>query len=186
VISPCEIAANALNAASIILAGRNSVHTWWTGILGCALFGVLFFSARLYADVTLQSFFIVTSICGWLGWMRGDRGAELPVRRSRWTTVVPLSAAGIVVALSYGRLLHRFTDAYAPYADSVVLAFSMLGQFLLMARRVETWWCWLIVNTIAVPLYCSRGLFLTAALYGVFWANAVISLRLWQRLAVAK
>ena len=86
-ISPCEIAANALNAASIILAGRNSVHTWWTGILGCALFGVLFFSARLYADVTLQSFFIVTSICGWWGWMRGDRGAALPVRLSRWTAV---------------------------------------------------------------------------------------------------
>jgi nicotinamide mononucleotide transporter len=186
VISPCETAANALNAASIILAGRNSVHTWWTGILGCVLFGVVFFSARLYADVTLQSFFIVTSICGWWGWMRGDRGAELPVRRSRWTAIVPLSAAGIFVALSYGWLLHRFTDAYAPYADSVVLAFSVLGQFLLMARRVETWWCWLIVNTVAVPLYCSRGLFLTAALYAVFWANAVISLRLWQRLVVAR
>jgi nicotinamide mononucleotide transporter len=185
-ISPCEIAANTLNAASIILAGRNSVHTWWTGILGCALFGVVFFTARLYADVTLQSFFIVTGICGWWGWMRGKRGAELPVTRSRWTAMIPLSVMGIVVALSYGWLLHRFTNAYAPYADSLVLAFSVLGQFLLMARRVETWWCWLIVNTVAVPLYCSRGLYLTAALYALFWANAVISLRLWRRLAVAK
>jgi nicotinamide mononucleotide transporter len=185
-ISPCEIAANALNAASIILAGRNSVHTWWTGILGCALFGVVFFTARLYADVTLQSFFIVTSICGWWGWMRGNRGDELPISRGRWTSIAPLSVMGIVVALSYGWLLHRFTNAYAPYADSLVLAFSVLGQFLLMARRVETWWCWLIVNSVAVPLYCSRGLYLTAALYAVFWANAVISLRLWRRLAVAK
>ena len=29
-----EIAANALNALSILLAGCNSVHTWWTGIAG--------------------------------------------------------------------------------------------------------------------------------------------------------
>ena len=185
-ISSYEIAANTLNAASIFLAGRNSIHTWWTGILGCILFGVVFFSARLYADVTLQSFFVITSICGWWGWMHGNRGAELPVRRSRWTSILSFSIIGIVVALSYGWLLHRFTNAYAPYADSLVLAFSVLGQFLLMARRVETWHCWLIVNTVAVPLYCSRGLFLTATLYSLFWINAVVSLRLWRRVAVAK
>jgi hypothetical protein len=37
VTSPLEISANAVNALSILLAGRNSVHTWWTGIIGCAL-----------------------------------------------------------------------------------------------------------------------------------------------------
>jgi len=30
-----EFAANVLNAASILLAGINSTHTWWVGILGC-------------------------------------------------------------------------------------------------------------------------------------------------------
>ncbi|MES2570562.1 MAG: nicotinamide riboside transporter PnuC, partial [Verrucomicrobiota bacterium] len=38
-----EIAANFFNAVSILLAGRNSVHTWWTGIIGCLLFGWVFF-----------------------------------------------------------------------------------------------------------------------------------------------
>jgi nicotinamide mononucleotide transporter len=89
--------------------------------------------------------------------------------------------AGLLVALAYGWLLHCFTNAYAPYLDSMVLAFSVLGQFLLMGRRIETWWCWLVVNSIAVPLYCSRSLYLTAALYVVFWINAVVSLRVWRR-----
>jgi nicotinamide mononucleotide transporter len=52
-----------------------------------------------------------------------------------------------------------------------------------MARRVESWWCWLIVNTIAVPLFLSRHLHMTAALYAAYWVNAVISLRHWRRLA---
>jgi nicotinamide mononucleotide transporter len=43
-----EVSANAVNALSILLAARNSVHTWWTGILGCALFGAVFFLSRLY------------------------------------------------------------------------------------------------------------------------------------------
>jgi nicotinamide mononucleotide transporter len=184
-ISALELAANTVNAASVLLAGRNSVHTWWTGIVAGLLFGVVFFQTQLYADVTLQLFFIVTSISGWWGWLRGNRGRELPVSHSRPASFLLLAVAGGVVALLYGSLLYRFTNAYAPYLDSIVLAFSVLGQFLLMGRRVESWWCWLLVNTIAVPLYCSRGLYLTSCLYALFWINAACSLRLWRRLAVA-
>ena len=38
-IGPLELAANAFTAAAIVLAGRNSVHTWWTGIVGCRQLG---------------------------------------------------------------------------------------------------------------------------------------------------
>jgi nicotinamide mononucleotide transporter len=41
---------------AIFLAGRNSVHTWWTGIVGCGLFALLSFQSNLYADVLLQAF----------------------------------------------------------------------------------------------------------------------------------
>jgi nicotinamide mononucleotide transporter len=177
-----EIAANAFNAASILLAGRNSVHTWWTGIIGCLLFGWVFFVTRLYADATLQVFFVVTSVAGWVAWAPRDASAVLPVRRSHTKLVVALGAAGLVVTGAYAWLLHRFTDAFAPLPDSAVLAFSVLGQFLMMKRRLESWWCWIIVNTLAVPLYFSRELYLTAALYCAFWVNAVISLRHWTGL----
>ncbi len=179
-----EIAANVFNAVSILLAGRNSVHTWWTGIIGCALFMVVFFGARLYADVTLQAFFIVTSIAGWARWQRGSaaRRPELPVRRTRPGPALAMTLAGVVVTVGYGFLLRRYTNAYAPFIDSVVLAFSVLGQFLLIDRRIENWWCWLLVNTISAPLYAWRGLYVTAALYAVFWVNSLVSLRHWRRL----
>ena len=180
-----EVAANALNAVSIVLAGRNSLHTWWTGILGCLAFTWVFYEVKLYADVTLQGFFIVASIGGWWHWRSGRSGGQIPVRHAppralAWQ--LPLAA---LVALGYGWLLHSHTDASAPFLDSVVLAFSVLGQFLLMGRRVESWWCWLVVNTVAVPLFASRGLTLIAVLYAGFWVNALVSLRYWRRLAVA-
>ncbi|MFZ1985905.1 MAG: nicotinamide riboside transporter PnuC [Desulfatitalea sp.] len=181
-ISSWEIAANLLNATSIVLAAKNNLHTWWTGIVGCALFGYLFYTTRLYADVTLQLFFIVTSFLGWWNWRRGMNGTQKPIRRSRTASIARLFALAIFVALLYGTLLYRLTDAYAPFLDSVVLAFSVLGQFLLVARRIETWWCWLLVNTIAVPLYASRGLYLTALLYSGFWVNALVAHAHWRRL----
>ena len=182
-MTPAEITANALNTASIILAGRNSVHTWWTGIIGCAVFGWVFFSAKLYGDAALQVFFIAASIGGWWNWQRRAGMVELPIRRTPPRRIVQLGALSLALTALNAWLLARFTDAAAPVPDSAVLAFSVLGQFLLMGRRMETWWCWLIVNTISVPLYASRGLHLTAVLYVVYWVNAIVALRAWRNKA---
>jgi nicotinamide mononucleotide transporter len=180
-----EIAANVLGAASVLLAGLNRVHTWSLGIASCLLFGWVFFEARLYADVTLQLFFIATNAVGWWSWAGGRQAAPLPVRRTPALQLAAMLAAGAAVTLGYGWLLHRFTNAYAPFVDSTVLAFSVLAQLLLMRRRYEAWWFWLVVNTISVPLYLSRGLTLTALLYAAFWVNATVALVRWRRLVGA-
>jgi nicotinamide mononucleotide transporter len=182
-MNPAEIVANFFNAASIFLAGRNSIHMWWTTIVGCVLFAYVFLTSKLYADVTLQMFFIGSGAIGWWRWRHGRQGRELPVRHSHPSVVAGSALAGAVVAAGYGWLLHRFSDAYAPFLDSIVLAFSVLGQLLLIGRRVENWWCWILVNTIAAPLYAARGLYLTSVLYTTFWINAVVSLGRWRTLA---
>lgn len=127
-IGPLEIAANGFATAAILLAGRNSIHTWWTGIVGCLLLAVVFLQAKLYADVVLQVFFVLSS---------------------------------------------------APFGDSMVLVFSVIVQLLLMGRRIENWPFWLLVNSIAVPLYASRELYLTAFLYALYWVNAIVAWLKW-------
>ncbi len=177
-----ELAANGLTAVSILLAGRNSIHTWWTGVAGCLLFGITFFEAKLYADVALQFFFVVTSLVGWWQWVRGRQGSSLSVSHAGPRHLAAAAVVGVAATLAYGALLARFTDAYAPFVDSAVLAFSVIAQVFLMRRRVETWPMWLLVNSVAVPLYASRGLHLTAVLYAAYWVNACLSWRHWRRI----
>jgi hypothetical protein len=43
----------------------------------------------------------------------------------------------------------------------------VIAQILMMRRKLESWWVWLLVNTVAVPLYYSRGLHLTSILRGL-------------------
>ena len=176
-----EFAANVVTALSVLLAGRNSVHTWWSGIIGCILFALLFYQVKLYADVALQGFFVVTSVLGWYQWLHGRDGRERVITQTAWTVLVAMLITGMVVTFIYGYVLHHYTDAYAPFIDSAVLAFSVLAQLLLMQRRVETWLFWLIVNSIAIPLYASRELYFTAALYSVYWVNAVVAWYGWRR-----
>jgi nicotinamide mononucleotide transporter len=183
--SPLELAANVFTALNIVLAGRNNIHTWWTGIVGTSLFAIVFALSHLYADVALQVFFVVTGLVGWWKWLRGNHGAPLPITHASLGQLAWAVPAGVLATAAYGAMLHLYTQAYAPYLDSTVLVFSIIGQILMMQRRVENWAFWLLVNTICVPLYHSRGLHLTALLYAGFWINAIVSWRNWRRLAAA-
>lgn len=183
-MSPLELAANALATLSILLAALNHRATWPTGMLGCALFGFVFYEARLYADVVLQAFFVVTSAVGWWGWDAASQ--RLPIRRTANRTLALLVFVGLLAGGAYGAMLWRFTNAALPWADSLVLSLSVIAQLLLMRRRIETWPIWLAVNLIAVPLYASRELYLTAGLYAVYFVNALWAWRYWQRLSQAQ
>lgn len=174
-----EYSANAFFLISVFLAARNYRHTWTLGIVGCVLFAVLFFQVQLYADATLMLFYIGTSVIGWRQWQRGA-SAEA-ISRSSWSQLALYLLIAVATLLGYGSLLHLHTDAYAPFVDSAVLTFSVTAQLLLMKRRIETWWFWLIVNTIAVPLYASRELTLTSMVYVGFWINACYGLWRWHR-----
>jgi nicotinamide mononucleotide transporter len=183
-MTPLEIAANTITTLSIWLAARNSQHTWTTGILGCVLFAMQFFRVQLYADVTLQAFFLATSVVGWWQWRHAGKAGETierAVSRARPSALAWMAGAALLVTAGYGFLLHRYTDAYMPYVDAAVLALSVVAQCLLMRRQIETWPAWLAVNTLSVPLYASRGLWLTAVLYGAYWVNAWYGWARWRR-----
>ncbi|SHG65597.1 nicotinamide riboside transporter PnuC [Massilia sp. CF038] len=182
---PLEIAANVATGIAIFLAGRNNVHTWWTGIVGCSLFAILFYQTNLYADVLLQVFFIASSALGWWQWLKGNHGKVLPVTNASARTLLLIAPIGLLTTAAYGALLHYYTNAYAPFMDSAVLVFSILAQLLLLQRRVENWPLWVLVNSIAVPLYASRGLYLTSILYACYWVNALVSWHAWRKLARA-
>jgi len=183
-LSTLEIMANAVMTLSIWLAARNSIHTWSTGVAGCLLFSIVFVRSQLYADATLQLFFIATSLIGWWQWIHPALRAgtrERAITRARLRVILWMTLGATAVTLAYGWLLHRFTNAYLPYVDSSVLALSVIAQCLLMQRKIETWPFWLAVNTISVALFVSRGLLLTAALYAAYWVNAWYGWRQWKR-----
>ncbi|HEX8399776.1 MAG TPA: nicotinamide riboside transporter PnuC [Pyrinomonadaceae bacterium] len=182
-MNPLEISANVFNLISVFLANRNSIHTWWTGIAGTVLFAFLFYEVKLYADVTLQIFFVLTSIYGWRNWLLGgDQKQELTITRANPIQLIFFVAASCAITFGYGYLLVRLTDASYPFVDSIVLVFSVLAQLLLMQRKLETWIFWILVDAVAIPLFASKELYLTAAIYSAFLVNAVFGLFNWIKI----
>ena len=143
-VSPLELAANLLNGLAIVFAGRNSWHTWWTSIVGCALFAVLFYQTKLYADVVLQGFFIVTSVIGWRVWTRGTAVPERPVTGTPPRLLALAVGCGVLLAVAYGAALQRLTDAAAPFASKSA---SSVSPLILSALRPTV-----VLYVPAVPL----------------------------------
>ena len=184
-MTPLELAANALNLASVYLARRNSVHTWWTGLIAVTLYGELFLGERLYADTVLQGFFFASCLAGWWQWTRGGAGrAELPISTLGAAAHAGVAAAVAASALAAGWAFATFTDAALPFADSFVLGGSIVAQGLLVRRVLDSWAVWIAVDVVAIVVYAVKGLFLTAGVYGVLLVLCVLAVAEWRRLLV--
>ncbi len=182
-MSLLEIFANIFNLISVFLANRNSVHTWWIGIIGGVLYGVMFYEVKLYADVILQVFFILTNFYGWWAWLHGDKkNEELPITQVAVKQLMLFGLLAVFLTAAHGFLLLKLTDASFPFIDSTILVLSIIAQFLLMRRKLESWIFWIIVDVIAVPLYAAKGLTLTSAIYFLFLLNAIWGLVNWNRI----
>lgn len=112
--------------------------------------------------------------CGW-----GDARAQVPVRWLDWPSRAVWLTATAALALNLGWVMHRFTNAALPYADSAITGASVAAQILLALRRVENWVLWIVIDVASIAVYVTKGLYPTAGLYVLLLALSVAGLREW-------
>jgi nicotinamide mononucleotide transporter len=179
-VSRIELIAALLGLINVALLWRRSIWNYPFGMAMVSLYAVIFWQARLYSEAGLQVFFFVVQIYGWALWARNG-GGQGPVKVS-WMEGRERLAWGVITAalsLSLGWLMHRFTNAALPFADSAIAGASIAAQFLLSFRRIENWVLWIVIDLASIPLYINRELYLTAGLYCLLLALSVLGLRDW-------
>lgn len=177
-----ELVGVAFGVLSVWLTVRESVWCWPTGLVNVGTFIVVFYQARLYADMGLQVVYVALCLYGWYEWLHGgrDRG-ELRVSRAPRLVLLALTVLGVAFAIGLGSFLRHRTDAALPYWDAGTTSFSLVAQALLTRKWIENWLVWIAVDLVYVGIYVVRGLYPTAGLYLVFLVLAVLGLRRWTR-----
>jgi nicotinamide mononucleotide transporter len=163
------------------LTVREHVWNWPIGIANNVVFLVLFWRSRLFADAGLQVVYLLLGVFGWMNWVRGGVGrTELRITR---TSVRPWMVIAIAVPLAtYGlREVLLTMQGAAPFFDALTTVLSLTAQYMLSRKQREHWLVWIAADLIYIPLYISRRLPLTAALYGVFLVMCVAGWREWNR-----
>jgi nicotinamide mononucleotide transporter len=175
-----EWVAAGLGVINISLLIFRSVWNYPFGIAMVALYTFIFFEKRLYAESGLQVFFILAQLWGWYLWVKvGDDENRVPVRwLSNWSRAAWLTVTA-ALSLNLGWVMHQFTNAAMPYADSAIAGASVAAQILLAYRRIENWMVWIAIDVAAIGLYVNRELYPTAGLYGGFLVLSLIGLKEW-------
>ena len=89
-------------------------------------------------------------------------------------------AAALAVGLLLGLAMDRLTEAVYPWPDALLTAFSLLAQLWMALKRWQCWLLWILVDVLYVGFFAFQEYWLTAGLYGVFTALAVLGLREWR------
>lgn len=170
----------------VLLARKNNSNNYLFGIAGILLTLYVMIQSKLYAEFTLNLYYLVMSIYGWLYWKFGKRKSETTI--SETTNNEKLITAGIVIGTFsiFYFSLKNFTDSDVPILDSLVGAFAWAGMWLMARRKIENWILLNISNIIAIPLLIHKGLYLYAVLTAFLFIVAISGYLEWRKIIKTK
>ncbi|QKG53681.1 nicotinamide riboside transporter PnuC [Hymenobacter sp. BRD67] len=177
-----EWAAVLTGFACVWLAARESLWNFPIAIISCLLYVAIYHHAALYSDRNLQGLFIALSAYGWYEWLYGGRN-KTPLAVTHTTSAEWLLSAAFAVAYTagFGYYLRHHTDSAFPYLDSFTTGVSIVAQFLLMRKRLENWWLWILVDMVYVPILWAKHLYPTSLLYALYLALAIYGYWEWKK-----
>lgn len=195
----------------VFLEIRQTIWLWPVGIITSAVYIWVFFTSKLYADMSLQAYYLLISILGWYWWLNkgakvkkkarepeqrvtgrkgeGENGTqsvidstnELPVTRLKRKTGAVLSGVFILLFIIMWLILDRFTDSPVPEWDSFLTSLSIIATWMLARKIYEHWFIWIVVDILSMVLYVIRELYPTVALFLVYSTMAFIGLIKWKQ-----
>ena len=162
---------------------KANIWLWVVGMLMPCVHCVLYYQKGIYADCAMQLYYILAGLYGLTMWLLGRKNTKRPLKiaHTPCRLIAPLVAVYIVLHAAIYFLLVRFTDSTVPFWDSMTTAMSMLAMWLLARKYMEQWLIWLVVDAITVGLYIYKGIPLTAGLYTLYTALALIGYLRWRK-----
>jgi nicotinamide mononucleotide transporter len=181
-VSSLELLAALIGAISVYLSVRQNIWSWPTAIVNVVVYAVVFYQAKLYADMSLQVIYAALSIYGWYEWLYGgENRTELHVSRTGPRLGALLTGIALAGSALVGVLLRGATDAALPFIDSFLSSTSLVAQWMMTKKKLENWLVWIGVDVLYVGMFIFKHLYVTAGLYAVFLALAVRGHIDWRR-----
>ena len=181
-----EIIGTIFSIIYVFLSIKQSIWLWPLGLISSALYIYIFFISKIYADMSLQMYYVLISIYGWYFWLQKNDNPEnkktsFKPRHISYNLLIILGLATSILFVIISQLLIRFTDSEIPYWDAFTTASGIVATWMLAKKYIEHWIIWIFVDIISSALYFYKELYVTVFLYVVYAAMAVIGYIEWKK-----
>lgn len=178
-----EVVGAVIGLAYLFFEYRASIWTWVFGVLMPIVYVYLFFRNGLYANMSINIYYIVASVYGFVMWRRasGQHSDETIIEscpRRYWLAillVLALLTAALYLVLS---MLH---ESQYPLLDALSTALSIVMMYMLSRRWYQQWLLCIATEPIMIALGVMTGMYATAVMYSVYMVVAVMGYFKWRR-----
>jgi nicotinamide mononucleotide transporter len=179
-----ETIAALLGLFSIFFQIKQKIWYWPVSIVMVSLYIYVYFVSKLYADISLQVYYLIISFYGWYHWLHGQSNGgskNLSVSRLSGTLAIRLVIVTIILFVIISLILKKFTDSDVPYWDAFINALSFVATWMLARKILENWLFWIIADAFSIGIYIYKGLYPTMILFIVLTILAVVGYNEWLK-----
>ena len=195
-MSYIEFIGTILNIWCVWLTAKGKILSWPIGIVATVLFTALFYQIQLYSDLFEQVYFIITGFIGWYAWakiapeLRGKDsdirvGSNTLKRNVLWLVGIGIGTVLMTQVMGNIHLLLPmiFKEAASyPLLDAFTTVMSFAATILLIRRKLEAWYLWILVDIIGIGLYWVKDVKFIALEYVIFLIIATAGYLKWKKI----
>jgi nicotinamide mononucleotide transporter len=187
---PIEFIAVLAGIASVWFSRKENILVYPVGLINTVFFIYLSIEGNLLGEASVNFYYSVMSIYGWILWSKKDSSNNSPVlhisfsNRKEWVQQLLFFGAFYVLiytALSW--LKQSFAPEAIPWADALASATAYTGMWLMARKKVESWIWWIATNIASIPLYFIKGYVFTSVQFLVLLILAIAGFISWQQKA---
>lgn len=187
--TPVEYIAGIAGIVSVWYSRKENILVYPIGLINTIFYTYLSFKGGLLGEASVNLYYSIMSIWGWVMWSRQNAQHEIVLHISnsnarQWLQQLGFFAAFYIIiffALIY--LKKEFAPDAIPWADALASASAYTGMWLMAKKKVESWYWWIITNIASVPLYFVKHYVFTSVYYVVLLLMAFWGLYEWQKKA---
>ncbi|MGZ5246149.1 MAG: nicotinamide riboside transporter PnuC [Flavitalea sp.] len=184
-----EYVAVVFGIASVWFSKKENILVYPVGLINTITYIYLSFKGHLFGEATVNLYYTIVSIYGWIIWAKKDSELRPVVHisfssRNEWIRQLLFFSAFFItflVALIY--LKQQFAPGVLPLPDAFASATAFTGMWLMAKKKVESWYWWIATNITSIPLFFVKGYVVTSIYYIVLLLLAFSGLIEWRRKA---
>ena len=184
-----EFVAVVFGIASVWFSRKENILVYPVGLINTIIYIYLSFKGSLFGEASVNLYYTIMSIYGWILWTKKDNQLKPVVvitrsNKKEWINQLLFFAAfyiAIFAALTY--LKKDFAPGAIPWADAFASATAFTGMWLMAKKKVESWYWWIATNIASIPLYFVKYYVFTSVYYFILLIMAVWGLIEWMKRA---
>ncbi|MBA2500114.1 MAG: nicotinamide mononucleotide transporter [Chitinophagaceae bacterium] len=173
---------------SVWFSRKENILVFPVGLINTTIYIYLSLKEHLLGEATVNLYYTIMSIYGWMLWTRKDARQNhiVHIKKSttkEWQQQILFFAAFYIALYVTLRLLKNEFPGAIPWADAFASATAFTAMWLMARKKVESWYWWIATNIASIPLYFVKQYVFTSVYYFILLIFAFWGLAEWRKRA---